>query len=318
MTDADATGRRSRTTPVSTGKRISLQDRDKLWLAKLAEHGPLPSSFLLRYSRHSHTSDKRAQERLTDLFHEDNTPHNGAYLTRPPQQFRTLDSRYNQLIYDLAPAGWKAADKDKASPRSGPWTHACMTACITASIELASLQRDDISYIPESAILERSGAELCCPVLVVDPATKRTAQKDLIPDALFGLEYHTKEGSRFRFFAVEADRSTEPATSQNFNRKSFERNLLQYEAYIGKGVYRDHLDLTAPMLVLNVLTDQKRQELLARLVERRGTFASHAFMLFQTWEAFGAIFKPPEPNEDFLGGVWARAGQPEFDISTSG
>ena len=315
MTETDATGRRSRTKAVSTGKRISLQDRDRLWLAKLAEHGPLPSSFLLHYSKHSHLSDKRAQERLTDLFHEDNTPHGGPYLIRPPQQFRTLDSRYNQLVYDLAPAGWKALEATKTTTRSGPWAHSCMTACITASIELATLECEDVLFISQSAILARSGAELRCPVSVTDPATKRAVTKDLIPDALFGLEYQTDSGSRFRFFMVEADRSTEPATSQNFNRKSFERNLLQYEAYVGGGLYRDHLGLTAPLLVLNVLTDPKRQELLARLVDRVGTPASHAFMLFQTWEAFGDIFKPPEPNGELLNGRWERAIGTPFQIN---
>jgi len=310
----DKSGRRSRTKPISTGKSVTLQERDKLWLSKLAEHGPLPSSFLLQYSQHSHTSDKRAQERLTDLFHEDNTQHGGAYLTRPPQQFRTLDSRYNQLVYDLAPAGWKALGMPKNNPRSGPWTHQCMTACITASIELATLERSDISYIPHSAILARSNAELRYPVPIVDPATKRKVQKDLIPDALFGLEYHTETGNRFRFFAVEADRSTEPATSQNFNRKSVRRNLLQYESFIGGGLYKQHLGLTAPLLVLNVVTDQKRQELMQRVIERHGDAKSAAFMLFQVWEDFGLIFKPPEPNAQLLNHSHKRSGKIRFLI----
>lgn len=93
-----STKRRSRTTPQSTGKRVTVQERDLLWFQKLREHGPLPSSFLLEYCKASHSSEKRAQDRLTDLFHEDNTPHDGTYLTRPLQQFRTIDSRQNQLV----------------------------------------------------------------------------------------------------------------------------------------------------------------------------------------------------------------------------
>jgi hypothetical protein len=101
MDATDTLGRRSRLIAQSTGKRVTPKERDLLWFQKLREHGPLPSSFLLDYAKNSHRSEKRAKERLTDLFNEDNTPHGGPYLSRPPQQFRTIDSRYNQLVYDL-------------------------------------------------------------------------------------------------------------------------------------------------------------------------------------------------------------------------
>ena len=187
------------------------------------------------------------------------------YLIRPPQQFRTIDSRYNQLVYDLAPAGWRALERNdigrsKRNTLSGPWLHRFMTSCITASIELATLARGNISYISQSEILRRADAELRCAVEIADPISGYRYKKDLIPDALFGLRYHTAEGDRFRFFVVEADRATEPATSGNWNRKSFERNLAQYEAYVACGVYREHLGLTAPLLVLNVLSDQRHME----------------------------------------------------------
>ncbi len=289
-----------------------------LWFAALAEHGPLPTSYLLQFTRDSHASEKRARERLCDLFHEDNTPDGGAYLVRPPQQFRTLDSRYNQLVYDLAPAGWQARERTglvamKRAAPSGPWLHRFMTSCITASIELATLVRDDISYIAQSEILARAGAELRCPVTITDPVTGHLIKKDLIPDAVFGLQYHTESGDRFRFFAVEADRATEPTTSSNWNRKSFERSLLQYEAYVAGGAYREHLKLTAPLLVLNVLSDQRRTLRMAEFTSKR-YLSGNAFMLFQTWEDFGPVFRPPEPNHDLLLGDWERGGLPQFQL----
>ena len=97
----DALGRRTRLQPTTTGKSITLQPADLLWFQKLYEHGPLPSSFLLTYSQDLRLSQKRATERLTDLFNEETTKHGGRYLERPAQQFRTLDSRYNQLVYGL-------------------------------------------------------------------------------------------------------------------------------------------------------------------------------------------------------------------------
>lgn len=316
--DSDALRRRSRVTTQPTGKRVSPTERDLHWFRKLAEHGPLPSSFLLAFSYGSHASDKRARERLCDLFNEDNTPDGGPHLIRPPQQFRTLDSRYNQLVHDLAPAGWRAlerggVDTAKRPAPSGPWLHRFMTSCITATIELATLARDDLSYIPQSAILARAGVELRYPVTIADPATGYRFVKDLIPDALFGLCYHTDQGDRFRFFAVEADRATEPTTSSTWNRKSFERNLLQYEAYVAGGAYRDHLGLSAPLMVLNVLSEERRMERMLDFAAKRYP-TGNAFMLFQAWQDFGTVFRPPEPSPAFLNGGWVRSGLSPFRI----
>jgi hypothetical protein len=91
-----------------------------------------------------------------------------------------------------------------------------------------------------SQILKQSGTTLRCPVTFADPVTTRQMTKDLIPDALFGLQYHTPDGDRFRFFAVEADRATEPTTTTNWNRKSFLHNLLQYGAYVSGGAFAAH------------------------------------------------------------------------------
>ena len=188
-----------------------------------------------------------------------------------------------------------------------------MTSCITASIELATLERNDLTYIPQSEILARAAVELRHPVTITDPETKWTGEKDLIPDALFGLRYHTENGDRFRFFAVEADRATEPTTTANWNRKSFLRNLLQYDAYVARGAYREHLKLTAPLLVLNVLSDEQRAQRMDDLVAKRYP-EGNTFMLFQAWADFGPVFRPPQPNPALLVGGWARGGMPVFRI----
>ncbi|WP_300394151.1 replication-relaxation family protein [Henriciella sp.] len=306
----EASGRRDRRKPVSTGKRIRLTDRDRRWLRLLADHGPLPTSFLLEFAKGLGVSEKRARERLTDLFNEEETAHGGAYLTRPPQQFHTLDSRYNQLVYDLSEAG-KAALKETddlpPSPSlSGPWLHRFMTSAITASIRLAAERRADLTYIPEQAILRRANATIDVS-LEWPEANGRALQKvTLRPDAIFGLEYHTKKGSRFRFFALEADRATEPLTSSNFNRKSAVKQFGLYRAYIETGVYRQHLRLTSPMIVLNVSSDPKRTDRLLALAEAK--LGGVNYQLFQSWEAFAPPFRPPEPNLDLLEGNWQRAG----------
>lgn len=308
----DALGRRCRTRPTPTGKRVSLQPRDLLWFEKLAEHGPLPTSFLIGFTQDTHQSEKRAKERLTDLFNEDATKHNGPYLTRPPQQFRTIDSRYNQLVHDLAPAALGAL-KQAGSPirqsRSGPWLHSLMVGCITASIELACLACKGVRFIPQSSILARANAELRWPTEIADPNTGAVFTKDLLPDAVFGLEYLTDLGARYRFFAVEADRATEPTTTGNFHRKSFERHLLQYTEYIEGGGYQEHLSLTAPMMVLNVTTSEQRAERMLALTQELFPKGNN-YQLIATWEAFGTPFAPPHPKHALFLGEWSRSRFP--------
>ena len=151
------------------------------------------------------------------------------------------------------------------------------------------------------------------PIDIPDPATGRVSRKDLIPDALFALEYHTPEGSRYRAFLVEADRSTEPATSKNFNRKSWQRNLAQYSQYVRQGLYREHLKLKAPMLVLNVVTDANRVAQLSRTIESEaGELGKH--MLMQAWEDFGRVFTVPKSRATLLDGGWERASNPPIRI----
>ena len=168
--------------------QFGLTDRDLLWLEKLHRHGPLASTFLLGYSRSTHRSDGRAKDRLTHLYHEAGT-HGGAYLERPWQQFATQGARYHDLVYDVSDAGLRAL-KDAGRLReyvpapSGPWVHRYMTAAITASIELAALQTESTRYIFGDEILSRAGTPLRFPVTLAAGVTS-----NLIPDALFGLEY---------------------------------------------------------------------------------------------------------------------------------
>lgn len=313
---SDKLGRRSSHERQSSGKRVRLNDRDRLWLQKLNQHGPLPTSYLLAFSAGLRASDKRQQERLGDLFHEGNTEHGGAYLDRPPQQYATLKAGYNQAVHQLAKAGREALEEcgeyQSTASHTGPWIHRHMVACITASFELATLGRSDVSFIHQHTILKRAKTYLRCSLRIEDVETANEVRKDLQPDAVFGLAYHSATGDRFRFFVVEADRGTEPVSSRNWNRKSFARHLVQYQSYVEDGAYRDHLKLTAPLLVLNVCPDQKRIDLMLRQTAQQQPQCS--YQLFQAFAAFKAPWRPPEPNHALLGSAWQRAGLPDFSI----
>ncbi|MCJ8323361.1 MAG: replication-relaxation family protein [Rhizobiales bacterium] len=311
--------RRSRTRPTTTNKRVTAQPRDILWFEKIHQHGPLSTSFLHGFSKHMHNSEKSTKLRLTDFFNEDHTPQNGTFLNRPHQQFRTIDSRYNELIYDITPASTSVLKKAglwniQSAKQSGPWLHNYMVSCVTASIELATLEREDINFIPQSQILALANTELKYSTQFVEPNGGKTLIKDIIPDALFELEYKHSGQNYFRFFLVEADRGTEPTTTKNFNRKSHLRNLLQYEDYIGNDRYKQHLNLTSPSLVLNVFSDKIKLKKMVDLIETTSSSTGNPYMLFQYFKEFDESFKPPKPNSEFLNSSWQRAGKSDFDI----
>jgi hypothetical protein len=315
----DALERRRRDRPTPTGKRVTPQARDLLWFQKIHEHGPLSSSYLHAFSEDLRRSAKRARDRLTDLFNESRTPHGGAYLTRPYQQFRTFDARYQDLVYDLAPAAELALKehglwRGHANGHAGPWVHRYMVSSITASIELATLNNLSINYIPQHSILARAGATLRHPVPFTNPATGRIEERDLIPDAVFALEYARGAEKSYRCFVVEADRATEPSRASKFNRKSHLRNILQYREYVGRGLYKEHLGLSAGMMVLNVTTSEQTQAKMMELALETSEGRGNSYLLFRTAEQFGRYFKPAKPMTELLEGEWVRAGKPGFRI----
>lgn len=316
----DTLHRRRRDRPLSTDKRVTPQPRDLLWFQKLHEHGPLSSTYLHEFSKHLARNEKRSRDRLTDLFNESRTPHGGPYLVRPPQQFQTLDARYQDLVYDLSPAA-ELALKDNglwhdcgASP-GGPWRHRYMVACITASIELGTIDDPNLTYIPQHAILSRAKTKLRYPVPFRNPTTGKEEKCDLIPDAIFGLEYRHTGVSGFRFFVLEADRGTEPSRAGSFNRKSHLRNLLQYREYIGSTIYKQHLALTAPLLVLNVTNHITIMERMIALAHD-SLPNNLAYYLYQHGTQIGLRSKSSRPTNELLRNNWLRSGFPALSISS--
>ena len=315
---SDTLGRRSRVIRRSTGKRLTLRPRDVLWVQKLHEHGPLPSSYLLAFS--DQRSEKRAIERLGDLFHEGDTPDGGTYLDRPLQQFDTIDARYNQLVYDINTVSEQVLCErglfhEHAPSPYGSWKHRFMVSCITASIELGTLRDPKLRYVPQHEVLRRSDIGLAVPITFLNPTTGKEETRNLIPDALFGLVYLHSGQPAYRFFCLEADRNTEPARSYRFNRKSYRRSILQYREYVGRGLYKEHLGVSAGMVVLTVTTNDTHMHNLIETVTEVAATGRNSFMLFRSAPVFGASFKPLPPMPEFLSGEWHRAGHPPFHIN---
>ena len=309
--DTDSLGRRGRHKRQPNGKRLHPQPRDWVWLKKLHQHGPLPTSYLHAFTDDLGKDQARAIKRMADLFHET------GLLSRPEQQNDTIDARHNQLIYAISKQGENALRSEGAYSQNAPsptgtFKHRVMVACLTASIELACRQRADINYMPQHVILDRKNAQMRIPVTIHNPVLRRDEQHDLIPDALFGLEYQMNDRKRFVCYLLEADRGTEPITAKSKARKSIWRSLQQYRTLIGKGHYKQHFGLKSGLLVLHVTTSDVRRNNMISELEKLSEDGSNTYMLFNTADTFGNFFKPPEPLIDLLTEPWHRAGKPPF------
>lgn len=134
-------------------------------------HGPLPSPYLLEYSRHfGRKSLGRARDRLTDLFHEENTPHGGRYLDKPAAQFPSLPGGYlprdHTNIYSINACSLRAlrdAGRYVEVGHGGWWEHQLGLACALASIELATFDYPHSHSFRGMKSLLIAASRLLCP-----------------------------------------------------------------------------------------------------------------------------------------------------------
>ena len=290
----DTLGRRPRDKRVSTGQRVTPQPRDLLWFEKIAQHGPLSSSHLHEFSKHLNPSPQKARYRARDLYHESNTVHGGAYLSRPTQQFGTMDARYQELVYDLTPSSEKALAELGIKPLShaGWFVHQFMTAHITASIDLAS------NFIPQHEITNQ-------------PLSVPIGDKKLTPDAMFGIRY----GDSRRIFLLEADRATEVTRSKNKRGKTKLENFKQYRKLIGQGLYKEHYGIKSGLMLLYVTVSETHMNNLINLIMELSNGKGNNYILFKTIPHFTRYFKPPKPQPELFTGPWKRAGHSDFYIN---
>lgn len=316
MSNLDALERRNRYSSQSSGKRVSLKSRDLRWLEALRDHGPLPSHYLDAFSSGSHTSPKSSRQRLTDLAHETNTPHGGAYLRRPDAQRAAVNALNQPLVYDLTDAGWEAlGDRSGYETRpTGPFAHQLMVASVSASIELGCASLPGVRFIPGRSILSRANASLAIDLEMIIPPDRLRRVGRLIPDQLFALEYSVGREKRYLSFVLECDRGTEPITSTDAARKSFLRNYLQYRQFVGSGLYRKHYGLNSSLLVLNVMNSATRMKAYMAMIAKLSP-DGNSFMLFRHIEHFGSFVTIPPLMPELTMQPWHRPASTSITLS---
>ncbi len=277
-------------------KRRGIQPtpREIRWLKHIERHGPQSSVYLHALTKNTHRDPDTSRRQLQKL-------RAGGLLYCPKQQRATEHAEFNAYIYDLAPDGRVAlVDRDLTEDThrpTGHWVHGYMTACVTSAIDTMAA-RAGVSFIPVHRIQQRSGAVLAATV----------GGRKFIPDQLFGLDY----GGRYRFFCLEVDRGTEPKVSGH-KRKSYRSMLESYRTFIGDGRYQRHYGLTAPMVLLVVLSSRSNQDRFLEMAAEIMGVHRH-LVLTQVLEGFHGSFRPPPLAEALFQGEWRRPGGAGFQI----
>lgn len=325
------TKRRSRMRRVATDKRLQITERDIEVLRLLGRYRYLRSSHL--HALAGGQSHKRFIERLGHLYHE------GGYVDRPAQQWQAINARYMPAVYELVDAGEQllvelGAANRNLSPllRKGrhgairQYRHDLMICDILASIEIGIRATGSLRFVSWPEILAspkmpeatRAAANpFALPVSVTYSCPKTNAterwDKPLVPDAIFGIEYSSGGRKTYRFFALEADRNTEPVVRANLLQTSYLRKMLQYRAVVAQRTYLTRFGLPN-LLVLTVTTNEQH---LRNIMELAGTLAggtSSPSFLFKTMPSLDSLEKAPLPTPGILTAPWQRAGHPDFRI----
>lgn len=305
----DALSRRSRFAGRQpTGKRVILQERDFALFAALERHGPLPSTYLYEFTKDSARNFKGFQQRLTDLYNEDNTAHRGFYLDRPAQQHASINARYQPMSYELTELGHRSlrdqgiVTQMRESP-NGPYLHRFMTACLTASMEL-TVTRAGFRYLSQADIFGHPK----CPDDVAErdhPLALPHRDGDIIPDQLFGINY----GGKYRFFALEADRKTETVVASKALAKSFARKLDAYAEILETQNYRACWGIPTLTVLIVTTSEAHMRTMIAALDDvAEPRFATR--FLFKTTPQFGKYWTVPPVLTDLFTDPWARLGDP--------
>ena len=324
----ETTKRRSRMRRISSGKRIELTERDIELFKLLNRYHFLRSNFL--YAFLGGNSETRFKERLGHLYHD------GRYINRPEQQWQFANSRYMPVVHELDDRGEQVLRERGLIHSDSPlfkkgrmgayrqFAHELMICDCMASVELGVRQDQSLRFISWQEIIAKSPEStrkldnpFAIPVSVSHtfPRTGVAQRADIkiVPDGLFGLEY-TRDGSRaYRFFALEADRNTQPVTRSDLRQTSYLRKILAYRQISAQNIHKSHLGLPN-LFVLTVTTNESHMTNIMSLVRELAHEGKSRMFLFKTMSSLGNFEKAPEPTAHLLTDPWQRVGVEPFFI----
>ncbi|MEL6818984.1 MAG: hypothetical protein AAFP80_10080, partial [Pseudomonadota bacterium] len=261
----DQSTRRSRHARQPTGKHIRFTERDTAILIQLFRYRYLNSKQLVALLKPQ--SEKRFVERLGDLFHET------GLIGRPKAQWRFANAKCQSVFYELTDQGlrWltqQGIQTDRVtlfSRRERPgvrtqFEHRLLVIAHLVTLELTTFESPNERFVTIDEILRRAPATvrdlpnpLAAPITLrpsaAFPELKRPYKTHIIPDAIYGIEKLIDGQKRYRFFAVEAER-TSPKKRGQLDLSSSEKKQRLYAELHRQSIAQSHLGIPHLKLLL--------------------------------------------------------------------
>lgn len=297
---------------------MTIGERDIEVLRLLGRYRYLRKDFLHQLLGDRGGNEQWLTRRLRDLF-------DAGYVNRPPEQWRAMNARYSQAVYELDKRGEDLLRERGLYPRevsrlvrkarSGAirqYPHSMMICDTLASIEIGT-QGTDAEIVTWSEILERHGTidkhnpfKLPCEISYRYPSTGKLhrAKTTLVPDAVFGI----RRGEKVSFFALEAERGNGIWRS-NLEQPSFLKKILGYRDIIRQKTYEKALGI--PNLRVLVVTGSEARinsmiELAAEITGGSNLFLFHDIPTHD--------HTAPKPFPHLSTAEWKRAGREDTTL----
>ena len=318
--------RRSRFVIEKRGTSHRITKTDLVILDLLQRYRYLPSTYLLTFLSQSGKTSAYYKKRLTHLRHELQV------IDCPQASWHAANARYRPAVYMLTSKGVEALKQHgmfNPKPKSGePFAHELMVNLFHASLELGVRDNSKLSFIssaeilgnskcPEETRLEKRPFRVPISFFYTAPKSRHSVhikthiRHDGDP---FGIAY-TEGGTTARIFfpGIEADRTTEPLSPEEYGRSSIRRKLYAIKEAAKNKTYRAHYGIPnyiVPFVTINPTHMYAMMALVNELSDGRGS----KMILFKNIPDFSSFETFPPATDHFLSEPWQRVGYPPFDI----
>ena len=189
--------------------------------------------------------------------------HETGYIDRPALLAPHFDARSTPMLYEISPSGVAYLETlDALPPRAVTFSrrtcraynpqilHTMMIIDTLVGIECATRQAADQRFVSVDEILARAPAAtrrapnpLSVPVTLYPDRNhlviRSRMDTHLIPDAIYGIEHRAGQEKRYRFFAIECER-TSPVSRSTAKASSRALKQAAYDALVRSGGFKQH------------------------------------------------------------------------------